>query len=130
VPKHAHGTANLGKYTSSTKQIMAATMELFDRIVDPELLTRRVTVVANHVVDQSLAPRREPMEQLDLFTDYTALKAQQEAEDAALERERQIQETMLTIKREFGKNAILKGMNLEKGATTMERNRQVGGHRA
>jgi DNA polymerase V len=70
------------------------------------------------------------MEQLDLFTDYTALKAQQEAEDAALERERQIQETMLTIKRRFGKNAILKGMNLEKGATTMERNRQVGGHRA
>jgi DNA polymerase V len=130
VPKHAHGTANLGKYTSSTKQIMAATMELFDRIVDPELLTRRVTVVANHVVDKSVAPKHDPMEQLDLFTDYTALKAQQEAEDAALERERQIQETMLTIKRKFGKNAILKGMNLEKGATTMERNRQVGGHRA
>jgi DNA polymerase V len=130
VPKHAHGTANLGKHTSSTKQIMAAAMELFDRIVDPDLLTRRVTVVANHVVERSSAPKNESMEQLDLFTDYAALAAQREEEAAALERERRMQEAMLTIQKKYGKNAILKGMNLEKGATTIERNGQIGGHKA
>jgi DNA polymerase V len=130
VPKHAHGTANLGKYTSSTKQIMAATMELFDRVVNPDLLTRRINVVASHVVERSSAPKNEPMEQLDLFTDYEALAAQREEEAAALDRERRMQETMLTIQKKYGKNAILKGMNLEKGATTIERNGQIGGHKA
>jgi DNA polymerase V len=130
VPKHAHGTANLGGHTSSTRQIMAATMELFDRIADPNLLARRVTVVANHVTDRASAPESRPAEQLDLFTDHAAQDAMRKAEAVALERERRMQEAMLSIKKKYGKNAILKGMNLEEGATTMERNRQIGGHRA
>jgi DNA polymerase V len=130
TPKHAHGTANLGKYTSSTKQIMQAVMELFDRIVDPNLLVRRVNMAANHVVDETSIPQSQPMEQLDLFTDYAALEVQREAEAAELQKERRKQEAMLTIQKKFGKNAILKGINLEKGATTKERNNQIGGHRA
>jgi DNA polymerase V len=126
VPKHAHGTANLGKYTSSTKLIIASVMELFDRIVDPNLLVRRVSMAANHVLDETSADVSEPMEQLDLFSNVDA----QETEKAALERERRMQEAMLTIKKKYGKNAILKGMNLEEGATTIERNRQIGGHKA
>jgi DNA polymerase V len=126
IPKHAHGTANLGGYTSSTRQIVQAVLDLFDRIVDPELLVRRVNMAANHVVDEASASERESMEQLDLFTDYAA----RQAETAALNRERRMQEAMLSIQKKFGKNAILKGMNLEEGATTVERNRQIGGHRA
>jgi DNA polymerase V len=130
IPKHAHGTANLGRYTSSTKQIMKATMELFDRITDRNLLVRRVNIAANHVADESTVPKNESVEQLDLFTDYTVVATQRKAEEAELEKERRIQETMLAIKRKFGKNAILKGMDLEDGATTMERNLQIGGHKA
>ena len=130
VPRHAHGTANLPKHTSSTKQIMRAVLELYDRIVDPNLLVRRVNITANHVIEETTIPKEEPAEQLDLFTDYAARQAQQEKEDAELERERRMQDAMLSIKKKFGKNAILKGMNLEEGATTMDRNRQIGGHKA
>ena len=131
VPKHAHGSANLGRKTSSTKIIMDAMMELYDRIVDENLLVRRINVVANHVTEESTAPREEKgFEQLDLFTDYAAEKEQQEREEKRLARERAIQETVLQMKRKYGKNAILKGMNLEEGATTVERNRQIGGHKA
>jgi DNA polymerase V len=126
IPKHAHGTANLGRHTSSTKQIMAAVTELFDRIVSPDLLVRRVNVTANHVMAESAVQQAEPMEQLDLFTDTSA----RAAEAADRRKERRMQETMLSIRKKFGKNAILKGMNLEEGATTMERNRQIGGHKA
>ena len=129
VPKHAHGTANLGKYTSSTKQIMDAMTELYDRIVDPNLLVRRVYVVAGHVLDEGDVPQ-ETTEQLDLFTDYAA-KEQQEAEDAvALAKERKRQNAILAIQKKYGKNAILKGMNFEDGAMTRERNGQIGGHKA
>jgi DNA polymerase V len=130
VPKHAHGTANLDGYTSSTKKIMEAVMALFDRIVDPNLLTRRVNLTANHVVPEGEAPKEAPLQQLDLFTDYAALASQQQAEEADGAKERRMQEAMLSIKKKFGKNAILKGMNLQEGATTMERNRQIGGHKA
>jgi DNA polymerase V len=126
VPKHAHGTTSLGRYTSSTRQLVAAAMELFDRIVDPGLLTRRVTVVADHVLDEAAVLEAQPMEQLDLFTD----PAVREEEKAALERERRMQQAVLTIQKKYGKNAILKGMNLEEGATTRERNDQIGGHKA
>jgi DNA polymerase V len=126
IPKHAHGTANLGGHTSSTRQIVQAVLDLFDRIVDPELLVRRVNLAANHVVGEASALKLKPMEQLDLFTDYAA----QQAEAAALDRERRMQKAMLSIQKKFGKNAILKGMNLEEGATTVERNRQIGGHKA
>ena len=118
IPKHAHGTANLDGHTSSTKKIMCAASELFDRIVDKNLLVRRLNIVANHVLPEADAPRKNAgFEQLDLFTDYAALEVKQEQERAELEREKKMQQAMLTIKKKFGKNAILKGMNLEEGAT-------------
>ena len=130
VPKQAHGTENMDVYTSSTKQIVRAALALFDRIVDKRLLVRRIYLTANRVVSESSAPNRREVEQLDLFTDYAALECRQAAETAALEREKKMQRTMLDIKRRFGKNAILKGMNLEDGATTIDRNGQIGGHKA
>ena len=130
VPKQAHGTENMDVYTSSTKQIVRAALALFDRIVDKRLLVRRIYLTANRVVSESSAPNRREVEQLDLFTDYAALECRQAEETAALEREKKMQRTMLDIKRRFGKNAILKGMNLEDGATTIDRNGQIGGHKA
>ena len=131
IPKHAHGTANLDGHTSSTKKIMCAASELFDRIVDKNLLVRRLNIVANHVLPEADAPRKNAgFEQLDLFTDYAALEVKQEQERAELEREKKMQQAMLTIKKKFGKNAILKGMNLEEGATAKDRNAQIGGHKA
>jgi DNA polymerase V len=123
VPKHAHGTANLGQNTSSTRLIMDAVMELYDRIVEPELLIRRVTLVANHLTREADASAAPSYEQLDLFTDYGS-------RDKELEKERKLQEAMLSVKKKYGKNAILKGTNLQDGATTMDRNRQIGGHKA
>jgi len=130
IPKHAHGTANLGKHTSSTKEIMQSVSELFDRIVDESLLVRRVNITANHVIDEASTPKKNEMEQLDLFTDYVAKEKERAEEAAALEREKRMQKAMLTIKKKFGKNAILKGMNLEEGATAKDRNSQIGGHKA
>lgn len=131
IPKHAHGTANLDGHTSSTKKIMCAASELFDRIVDKNLLVRRLNIVANHVLPEADAPKKnDGFVQLDLFTDYAALEAKQEQERAELEREKKMQQAMLTIKKKFGKNAILKGMNLEEGATAKDRNAQIGGHKA
>ena len=131
IPKHAHGTANLDGHTSSTKKIMCAASELFDRIVDKNLLVRRLNIVANHVLPEADAPKKNTgFEQLDLFTDYAALEVKQAQEQAALEREKKMQQAVLTIKRKFGKNAILKGMNFEEGATAKDRNAQIGGHKA
>ena len=131
IPKHAHGTINLEGYTSSTKKIVGAAAELYDRIVDKNILVRRLNIVANHVLPESAAPKKnEGFQQLDLFTDYAALQAEQEQERAALDREKKMQQAMLTIKKKFGKNAILKGMNLEEGATAKDRNKQIGGHKA
>ena len=131
IPKHAHGTANLDGHTSSTKKIMCAVSELFDRIVDKNLLVRRLNIVANHVLPEADAPKKnDGAVQLDLFTDYAAEDEKQKAEDAALERERKIQKAALAIKKKYGKNAILKAMNLEEGATAKDRNAQIGGHKA
>ena len=129
VPKKAHGSINLGGHTSSTKKILSAVTELYDRIVDKDLLVRRMYVVANHVLPESDAPEKGDV-QLDLFTDYAAEEEKQKAEAAALEREKKIQAATLAIKKKYGKNAILKGMNLQEGATAMERNAQIGGHKA
>ena len=129
VPKSAHGSINLGKQTSSTRIIIEAVTELYDRIVDKNLLVRRMYVVANHIVSEREVLEEAPV-QLDLFTDYEALKKRQTEEEKELAREKEIQKAMLKIKKKYGKNAILKGMNLEEGATTIERNRQVGGHKA
>ncbi len=130
IPKHAHGTANLDGHTSSTKKILGAASDLFDRIVDKNLLIRRLNITAAHVIAESAAQNQGGYEQLDLFTDYGARKAQQEQEQRALDKEKRMQETMLSIKKKFGKNAILKGMNLEEGATAKDRNAQIGGHKA
>ena len=130
VPEHAHGTANLGRMTNSSRLIVTAMMELFDRITDPELLVRRITLCAARVGDESLMFQKPAFEQLDLFTDYTAEDRRREEENAMLDRERRCQQAVLSIRKRFGKNAILRGMNLEEGATTMDRNRQIGGHRA
>jgi len=131
IPKHAHGTANLDGYTSSTKKILEAVSELYDRIVDKNLLVRRLNITAARVMDEASAPKKnEGYEQLDLFTDYAALQEKQEKEKAELEREKKMQRAMLDIKSKFGKNAILKGMNLEEGATAKDRNAQIGGHKA
>ncbi len=126
VPKHAHGTANLPQYTSSTKQISEAVLHLYDRIIEGELLVRRINLSANHVITEREAHERDAVEQLDLFTDYEALEQKRQKEL----RERKMQEAVIGIKKKFGKNAILKGMNLQEGATMMDRNRQIGGHKA
>ena len=130
VPKHAHGTANLEVYTSSTKQIISAVLELFDRITNKDLLVRRIYLTANRILEEGTAPDKQAVEQLDLFTDYDALKKRKAEERAMLDREKRMQRAMLDIKKRFGKNAILKGMNLMDGATTISRNGQIGGHKA
>lgn len=128
VPKSAHGSINLKRRCSSTKIISEAVMELFDRIVDKRLLVRRMYVVANRVMDAGTVIEEKPI-QLDLFTDYMAKETERAAEDASLEKEHNIQEAILSIHKKFGKNALLKGMNMEEGATTVERNNQIGGHK-
>ncbi|MBQ8411207.1 MAG: DNA methylase, partial [Ruminiclostridium sp.] len=129
IPKSAHGSINLGQHTSSTRIITEKVMELYDRIVDPQLTVRRMYVVANHVINENNI--EEPQaEQLDFFTDYEALEIQKAEETEKLYREKNVQRALLGIKKKYGKNAVLKGMNLEEGATTIERNGQVGGHKA
>ena len=131
VPEHSHGTHNLGRYTSSTKLILQAVTELADRLVDMNLLVRRLNIVANHVLPEDKTPTEAPTEQqLDLFTDYEAEAARKEEEEAQLHKERKMQQALLSIRGKFGKNAILRGMNLEAGATTRDRNEQIGGHKA
>ena len=130
VPKHAHGTTNLKKQTSSTRLITEAVLELYDRIVDKSLLIRRINITANKLVDESAISDTVEFEQLDLFTDYQAREKEEAKEEADLEREKRMQRAMLDIKKKFGKNAILKGMNLQEGATAKDRNEQIGGHKA
>ena len=128
IPKHAVGTENF-PYTSSANDLLRAVTALYDRIVDPNLLIRRLSISANKLLPEADAPKEEAV-QLDLFTDYAAKEQQEQADEAAHARERKIQEAMLGIKKKYGKNAILKGMNLEEGATARERNRTIGGHNA
>lgn len=130
IPKHSHGTGNLARQTSSTNLIVSAAMELFDRIANPSLTVRRLNIVANHVISESCVPAAPKCEQLDLFTDYEALDRQREEEEQELDRERRQQKALLTIRKRYGKNAILKGINFQEGATTKERNQQIGGHKA
>ncbi len=130
VPKHAHGTASLEVYTASTKCIVTAALELFDRIIDRGLLARRFYLTATRVVSEESAPNKKAFEQLDLFTDYAAAGEREAQEAKELEREKKIQRAMLDIKKRHGKNAILKGMNLVEGATARDRNNTIGGHRS
>ena len=129
-PKHSHGTINLARYTSSTRLIMDAAAGLYDRVVDRNLLIRRLNITACRVIPESEAPKEDAPEQMDMFTDYAALDAERERENAALERERRKQAALLKIKRKYGKNAVLRGMNYEDGATMRDRNGQIGWHKA
>ena len=130
IPKHAHGTANLDEYTASTQRIVTAALELFDRIIDRDLLVRRFYLTATRIADEASAPDKKAFEQLNFFTDHHAEDEKRALEAAKLEREKKVQRTMLDIKKRFGKNAILKGMNLEEGATARDRNNTIGGHRS
>jgi DNA polymerase V len=125
VPKHAHGTINLDHKTSSNKIISEAVMQLYDRIIDKRLLTRRINITANNVINEEQAEKENDIQQMDLFTDYAKVEEKQNKE----KKERSLQRSILDIKKKYGKNAILKGMNFEDGATTIERNGQIGGHK-
>ena len=129
VPKEAHGSVNLDRHTSSGKIITESMTGLFDRCVDPNLLIRRITVVANHVLPEGDAPVASDDGQNDLFTDYEALEKRKAAEQTELDKEKRLQQAVIGIKKRMGKNAILKGMNFEEGATGKARNEQIGGHR-
>ncbi len=129
APKHAHGTGNLDHYTSSSRAIVGAMTALYDRITDPDLLIRRVTVAACNLIPENEIPAEGP-QQMDLFTDYAELERKKAEEQAAEARERKLQKAALVMQEKFGKNAVLKGMNLQEKATTIARNGQIGGHRA
>lgn len=126
IPKTAHSSENIGRYTSSTKLICETAMKLFDRIVDKELLVRRMYIVANHIITENDAEKEREYIQLNLFSDT----GKQEAEENELNKEKDMQKAILKIKSKYGKNSIIKGMNLKEGATALERNRQIGGHKA
>ena len=130
IPKSAHGSVNIGRFTSSAKLATETVLKLYDTIIDQNLLVRRLSLTANHVVPEGSEPTRKKPQQLDLFTDYEALEKKEQEEKAALDKEKKMQQAMLQIKKKFGKNAILKGMNLLDGATAKERNEQIGGHKA
>ena len=129
IPKYAHGTGNIDHYTSSTKVIMDAVLGVYDKAVNRDLLIRRVNIAACNLISEDEIPDDKP-QQLDMFTDYEALDREKKAQRAAEERERRLQWAALNIQARYGKNALLKGMNLMEGGTTIERNGQIGGHKA
>lgn len=133
VPKHAHGTANLDEYTSSARTMINAVASLYERIVNPDLTVRRINITACHIVTErkagAISAAKHQFEQMDLFTDYTARDAELNRRQEEKQKEKKMQEAVLAIKKKYGKNAILKGMNFEEGATARMRNGQVGGHR-
>ena len=129
VPKHAHGTVNLSRFTSSARMIIKDTLKLFDEIVNDNLLVRRVNISANNITAENDVADKPKFEQLELFVDYEKKDIEDKIEKEKYDKERKIQEATIEIKKKFGKNAILKGMNLQEGATTKERNEQIGGHK-
>ncbi|MCR5726713.1 MAG: DNA methylase, partial [Lachnospiraceae bacterium] len=129
IPKSAHGSINLDGYTSSTKEMMDAVTVLYERIVDKNLTVRRMYVVANNIIPEDIIPKQE-FEQLDFFTDYKAKEEEEKKKQAERTKEQNVQKAIIEIKNKYGKCAMLRGMNFEEGATTRERNGQVGGHKA
>lgn len=129
VPYHGHGTANLGRYSSSSALLIKSVEALFRKIANPELLVRRLTLSINQLQhEEQLKPDSKPY-QLDLFTDYEALVQRQEEEAKALARERRRQKAIIRLRKQFGKNSILTGLNYAEGATQRDRNQQIGGHK-
>ena len=125
VPKHAHGTINLEHHTSSTKIIIDAVIKLYDRIINDKLLTRRLNITANNVINENEINKKNNYEQINLFQNQAKIEKQIKKEQL----EKNIQKAMISIKRKYGNNAVIKGMNLEEGGTTIQRNTQVGGHK-
>lgn len=125
IPKHAHGTINLDHHTSSTKIIMDSTMKLYERIIDKNLLVRRINISANNVIDENKAKLQKASEQLDLFGEFQ--KRENDLKEEQIERN--LQKSILDIKKKYGKNAIVKGMNLQEAGTAIARNSQIGGHK-
>lgn len=130
VPKHAHGTIHLDKQTASSMLLCDAALRLYDRIINPQLLVRRISLTANKVVSELAAEESPAFEQLSLFVDYEEEEKKRQEEKEMLDKEKKMQQAMLDIKKKFGKNAILKGMNLQEGATAKDRNGRIGGHKA
>lgn len=129
VPKPATAAVTLSEGTSSSNMIIKTITELYDNIVDPHLMVRRLNIAAGMLKSSDGTPHHEGL-QLDIFTDYDELRHKQEKEDACLKKERRLQETMIEIKRRFGKNAILRATSYQDGATARDRNNQIGGHKA
>lgn len=130
VPYHSHGTTNFPRHTSSSRMIIEHVTELFERIVNPELLVRRLTLSVNRLLPEDSVKTTDSAVQLDLFTDYEELERKRKAEEEAMARERRRQEAIIKLRKQFGKNTILKGLNYADGATQRERNKQIGGHKA
>lgn len=130
VPKHAHGTGNLENWTSSTAAIADCMMQLYDRIIDPNLMVRRINICACNLIYENNIPEDDGPVQLELFVDYEEVERQKAEKKRKEERERALQRATLQLQGRFGKNAVLRGMNLMEGGTTIERNGQIGGHRA
>lgn len=130
IPKHAHGTANLGRYSSSSRAITNGAVEIMERTVDKSLLIRRINITANNVIRERDAVREDTCQQLDLFSDYAEQEKRREEEEYAEQREKSMQQAILKMKHKYGKNAVMRGMNYQEGATAIERNGQVGGHKA
>ena len=126
VPKHAHGTINIDHKTSSCKTITNAVMELYERIINKKLLVRRINLTAEDTVNEEDYKNAKKFEQIDFFGEYTKKEVQRQEEET----EKSLQKTVLDIKSKYGKNAVFKGMNLEKAGTTIERNNQIGGHKS
>ena len=129
-PKHAHGTGNMYKHTNSLKQITECGMDLFDRIINDTLLIRRVSMSANNVIREEDAKKIVINEQIDFFTDMNQIIESEKKDAIELEKEKNLQQTILELKKKYGKNAVLKGMNFKEGATMIDRNGQIGGHKA
>lgn len=130
IPKHAHGSVNLGGHTSSTKKILEATLALYDRIVDPRLTVRRINISVNNLESEKESVGKDMPEQMDFFTDYSGIEERKRKEKEAYAMEKKRQNAVISIRRRFGGNSILLGVNFEDGATTIDRNKQIGGHKA
>jgi DNA polymerase V len=130
VPKHAHGTENFKRHTSSTDEIMRSALLLYDRIIDKNLLIRRINISVNNLVSESERAKEGQIEQLDFFTDYKEAEEMKRSAEESYAKEKQKQNALLSIKKKYGGNAILRGISFEEGATGIERNAQIGGHKA
>lgn len=129
IPKHSHGTLNLDDFTSSAHTIINSFDTLYKRIIKQNLLVRKLNLTVNNLVNDSEVSRKNKFEQFNLFTDYEKLEKEKKENDKKLEEEKLLQKTIIKIKDKYGKNAILKGMNLEKDGTTIQRNGEIGGHK-